>query len=282
MYGHWPTEYRTTAAGSERSYAYLMKSGEYCPGLVRFLPEETMDTVGSRAMHSAGVFERQDSLARAASLQECDRARDPAGILNFLESTMNIEDYLEDITQITGVPAEDIDFDEIELQKCNLLYNEGKCRDYGSYDPFAHNDVILRDQIIPQDDYVCEESTTSSTPELVAVVKEEPAWEGNIKPSTSSTRQSRRTTRNVQPVEPYTPTTTARKYRLKTPQERNNISYKVKRQRNNDAVRKSRSKAKQMQMMKEKQLEDALKELENLRKELCMAREKLARCHCQQ
>ncbi|XGW12749.1 hypothetical protein V3C99_013423 [Haemonchus contortus] len=201
------------------------------------------------------VFERQDSLARAATLQECDRSRDPEGILNFLETTMNIDDYLEDITAMTGVPADDLELDDIELQKCNILYNEGK---------------------------VIDSATPTATPSpALAEVKKEPEWE-NSRQSNPTTRSSKRSTRTVQPVEPYIPTTTARKYRLKSPQERNNLSYKVKRQRNNDAVRRSRSKAKQLQLLKEKQLEDALTEVTELREKLRVAEERLSRCRCRQ
>ncbi|KAK6050490.1 basic region leucine zipper [Cooperia oncophora] len=220
------------------------------------------------------VFERQDSLARAATLQECDRSRDPEGILNFLETTMNIEDYLEDITHMTGVPVDDLDLDDIELQKCNILYNDGKAlQSYETYDPFAHSELLIREQLHP-------EAYAAPSPAL-AEVKKEPEWE-NSRPTATATRSSKRSTRAVQPLEPYVPTTTARKYRLKSPQERNNLSYKVKRQRNNDAVRRSRSKAKQLQMMKEKQLEDALTEVTELKEKLRVAQERLSRCRCRQ
>ncbi|RCN35621.1 basic region leucine zipper [Ancylostoma caninum] len=116
--------------------------------------------------------------------------------------------------------------------------------------------------------------------EPLAAVKVEPTWESSA-PSTSSAPSARRGGRNSQPtLETYTPTTTARKYRLKTPQERNNSSYKVKRQRNNDAVRKSRTKAKQLQMMKDKQLEELVIEVGQLKEKLRVANDRLARCRC--
>ncbi|ETN83402.1 basic region leucine zipper [Necator americanus] len=152
----------------------------------------------------------------------------------------------------TGIPSEDIDLDDYELQKCNILYND-KIHSYESYDPFAH-DVGLHEQLITS--------------------------EYDSAPSTSAIQPKKCGGRNVQTLETYTPTTTARKYRLKTPQERNNTSYKVKRQRNNDAVRKSRSKAKQIQMMKDKQLEDALIEVTQLKEKLRVANERLASCRC--
>ncbi|XGW12750.1 hypothetical protein V3C99_013423 [Haemonchus contortus] len=227
------------------------------------------------------VFERQDSLARAATLQECDRSRDPEGILNFLETTMNIDDYLEDITAMTGVPADDLELDDIELQKCNILYNEGKGVNYDAYDPFAHTELVMREHLNPEA-YLIDSATPTATPSpALAEVKKEPEWE-NSRQSNPTTRSSKRSTRTVQPVEPYIPTTTARKYRLKSPQERNNLSYKVKRQRNNDAVRRSRSKAKQLQLLKEKQLEDALTEVTELREKLRVAEERLSRCRCRQ
>lgn len=223
------------------------------------------------------AFERQDSLARAACLQECDRIRDPKGILNFLETTMNIEDYLEDITEISEMPAEDIELDDVEVEKCNILYNENKMRNYDAYDPFAHvpPEFLGENVHSPQDDCVTESQTpVQELPEI----KKEPVWD-NEQPSTSSTRSSKRNIRNVEPFD-YVPTTTARKYRLKTPQERSNLSYKVKRQRNNDAVRRSRTKAKQLQLMKEKQLADAIYEVAQLKEEVRVLRDKLSHCRC--
>lgn len=212
--------------------------------------------------HASTFFERQDSLARAACLQECDRIRDPDGILDFLETTMNIEDYLEDI-HMDDLPADGIDVDEIELQKCNNL-----CR----------GDQIETCSV----DDSCFRRDVQKTPDLKPVIpkiKVEPDWEGNC-PSTSSRHALKRERRCVKPSETYTPSTTARRYRLKTPQERNNALYKVKRQRNNDAVRRSRSKAKQLQLMKDKQLEEALLEIGELREKLRVASEKLSRCCC--
>lgn len=226
---------------------------------------------------SAGfVFERQDSLARAACLQEYDRIRDQEGILEFLETTMNIEDYLQDITHITGIPSEDLELDDVELQKCNILCDESKAPIYDCYDPFVHANVAVQEQI--QDEHVDDSLPRVQTR---VEIKKEPVWENVQSESKSTTpRSSKRIARKVQPVEPYTPTTSARKYRLKTPQERNNLSYKVKRQRNNDAVRRSRTKAKHLQMLKEKQLEEALSEIVQLKDELHALRQKLSRCRC--
>lgn len=91
---------------------------------------------------------------------------------------MNIDDYLEDITNMvivihflffkdyiwvqyysdisqcwdfqTGIPPEEIELDDYELQKCNILYNDDKIRTFESYDPFAH-DVGLHEQLVPAD-----------------------------------------------------------------------------------------------------------------------------------
>ncbi|KAK5964904.1 Basic region leucine zipper, partial [Trichostrongylus colubriformis] len=178
--------------------------------------------------------------------------------------------------------ADDLDLDDIELQKCNILYNEGKgAQNYDVYDPFAHSELVMQEQLNPDTYLVDSGSTTAAPSPALTEIKKEPEWE-NGRPTASSTRSSKRSSRAVQPVEPYVPTTTARKYRLKSPQERNNLSYKVKRQRNNDAVRRSRSKAKQLQMMKEKQLEDALTEVVELKEKLRVAQERLSRCRCRQ
>ncbi|WKX96838.1 hypothetical protein Q1695_012912 [Nippostrongylus brasiliensis] len=239
-----------------------------------FAPQEAMtrSDVGR-------VFERQDSLAQAAVLQEFDRARDTEGMISFLETPMNIEDYLRDIRELTGIPEDEVDFDDVELQKCQILFDGGRGDYDTAYDPFAHSEELVQEKSVTTDGYVSESASGRTTVEM-ADVKTEPEWESNTELPSTSTRPQRKGGRKVQEDETYVPTTTARKYRLKSAQERNNLSYKVKRQRNNDAVRKSRSKAKQLQMMKEKQLEDALVENKNLKEKLRLANERIANCRC--
>jgi hypothetical protein len=56
-----------------------------------------------------------------------------------------------------------------------------------------------------------------------------------------------------------------RKYRVKPEVEKQNPMYKVKRQKNNDAVRRSRDKAKQQQQMKDMRLQQLEEEVSQLR-----------------
>ncbi|GMT04014.1 hypothetical protein PENTCL1PPCAC_26188, partial [Pristionchus entomophagus] len=67
-------------------------------------------------------------------------------------------------------------------------------------------------------------------------------------------------------LEEYKPQTKARGYKIKQEEEKADPSYKLKRARNNDAVRKSRTKAKEQQMERDKEL--------NFYKDKCVAYEK--------
>ncbi|CAJ0609823.1 unnamed protein product [Cylicocyclus nassatus] len=79
---------------------------------------------------------QRPGLARAATLQECDRERDP--------DIQNIENYFEDITQATGDPSEEIDLDDYELQKWSYPNQDDKTQPYDSYIPFAHKYQISK------------------------------------------------------------------------------------------------------------------------------------------
>ena len=68
----------------------------------------------------------------------------------------------------------------------------------------------------------------------------------------------------------FRPTMPARRYRPKEDGEKSDPSYKLKRARNNDAVRKSRNKAKEAQMQKDD-------EIAKLRGENSLMRQKLER-----
>ncbi|KAJ1350595.1 hypothetical protein KIN20_006422 [Parelaphostrongylus tenuis] len=83
------------------------------------------------------ILERQDSLARVATLQECDRNRDPNGILDFLETTMNIEDYLDDIHAAAEIPLDSIDHEDIALQKCKTACQGDQLSKYHANDSFS-------------------------------------------------------------------------------------------------------------------------------------------------
>jgi len=72
----------------------------------------------------------------------------------------------------------------------------------------------------------------------------------------------------------YNPKTKPRKYRVKPDEEKRNPVYRVKREKNNDAVRRSRDKAKRIQIEKDERLAFLEQEVrkENLRNKETMAR----------
>ncbi|VDM15519.1 unnamed protein product [Wuchereria bancrofti] len=65
---------------------------------------------------------------------------------------------------------------------------------------------------------------------------------------------------------PFTPTIKPRKYSLKPEAEKKNPLYRLKREKNNDAVRRSRTKAKQQQKMKDEQIKQLQRQITDFSK----------------
>ncbi|VDK58381.1 unnamed protein product [Anisakis simplex] len=66
----------------------------------------------------------------------------------------------------------------------------------------------------------------------------------------------------------FTPTIKPRKYSLKPESEKKSALYRLKREKNNDAVRKSREKARKQQMMKDNQIKELQQEVANMNNSL--------------
>ena len=179
------------------------------------------------------------------------------------------------------MPQDHIDgmFDDGELVKGHLLYDEGQ-----QYDPYAH-----RPDMVPDQQGSSSERSMTSTPNVnyANIKTEDEYWEcesflsGHLThpinsdeptTSTSTAPPRRRPARDNQgELINYTPKTKARKYVLKPDEEKKNPTYKLKRARNNDAVRKSRSKQKEMQVQRDKELEDLREENVRLKAQLSVA-----------
>jgi len=79
----------------------------------------------------------------------------------------------------------------------------------------------------------------------------------------------------------FVPKTTARKYTQRPDHEKKTDQYKIKRERNNDAVRRSRTKAKIEQQKRDEELQALKQEMESLRKQNQTLVRKMANCRCQ-
>ncbi|CCD68278.2 CCAAT/enhancer-binding protein homolog 1 [Caenorhabditis elegans] len=219
---------------------------------------------------SAGSFARQDSLTIAASLQQRDRERHP---VDFMETELDLGDYLQVLHDL-DVPTDNVDFDDAELQKCNILYDgehpyeQPELNGYerhvaygtgyrvpGDYDQdgYKMNCEVKAEtpdfgatktrravkRPVPYDDYQKEYSEESSD----MTDNDGSVDDSYFEPKSKKTKSAG--------LENFKPQTRARKYKLKADEEKAEPTYKLKRARNNDAVRKSRKKAKELQDKKE-------------------------------
>lgn len=226
-----------------------------------FLPKIPSEQLSQLSQQNFG---RQDSLSLCASLQNHDRNR-PENMIDFMESEMNFEEYIGVLKNL-DVQPEHIDamFDDNELQKGNLLYDEGH-----QYDPYDH-----RPDMVPDQHGSSSERSMTSTPNVSFsnIKTEDEYWEYEPTTSTSTAPPRRRPARDNQgELINYQPKTKARKYVLKPDEEKKNPTYKLKRARNNDAVRKSRSKQKEMQVQRDRELDDLRNENIRLKAELALA-----------
>lgn len=283
--------------------------------------EEKQQSLFGARLHPSDVhhqpennpFQRQDSLALASSLQQADRERyGPHDMLDFLETSMDIDQYLQTFEDL-DVPADQVDLDDNELQKAHIIYDH---EPHDVYEPFAHNEEIMlqprAESVISSissydagsgttplshiDPQELKNSALSSSRHIHNIKNEPQEWEDNM-PSTSaaSAASRRRSSRDPnEELRSFTPSTKARKYNLKPDTEKANPHYKLKRIRNNDAVRKSRTKAKELQdaMKKDNQemqqriieLEStiaAMKKTEKQDKELIrQMMQKIDNCNC--
>lgn len=205
-----------------------------------------------------------------------------------METELDLDNYLACFTDL-DVPADNVDFDDAELQKCNILYDKEP-----RYDPPAMNGYERHVAYTPgfrkpdeydNDPYKMNCEVKPENVEFEAVkarrqvkkpvtydaYEQEYAGEStDMSDDTGSvddsyyepTSKKRRTG-----LEYFKPTTKARKYNLKAEEEKAEPTYKLKRARNNDAVRKSRNKAKELQKKREEEhnkMKKRISELEGL------------------
>ncbi|CAD6187289.1 unnamed protein product [Caenorhabditis auriculariae] len=249
-------------------------------------------------------FQRQDSLAICADLQEKDRSR--SEMLDFMETSLDLSNYLNCFNEL-NVPADQIDLDDNELQKAHILYEDpanGEHSVYGGnsqYEPEQAqptSDFEYYQAEIPDDEeaYVMQ----CDVPQKEAATVVDVQVEGNTPRPTRTLKRPAHMTEMMPKAEPiedwddststssyasekkirqrkggpgdesnvdYKPQTKARKYQLKPEQEKAQPQYRLKRARNNDAVRKSRNKAKEQQKQREKENDNMrlrIRELEAL------------------
>ncbi|CAB3400816.1 unnamed protein product [Caenorhabditis bovis] len=277
-----------------------------------------------------GDFKRQDSLTLAATLQERDRNQN-CSMVDFMETSLDLENYLECFSEI-DVHPDSVDFDDNELQKVNILYDDPiYCPDnnlFGEKPRYDnHTEIDRYESSAPSHSFDTEIFNHSQTNQMPIINKNEDRYKmqcevENTNNDMQKSTPQKRSTRTIKPpvhfdesiyspkdihgeeiesddctdeeeytrppptkrsrkgatsLENFKPQTTARKYTLKPESEKNQPSYKLKRARNNDAVRKSRNKAKELQRKREEEVEQMKKRIAEL--EGLLEAEKKARKH---
>ncbi|CAJ0583230.1 unnamed protein product, partial [Mesorhabditis spiculigera] len=248
----------------------------------------------NRMTFHGSAFGRQDSLSIAAELQQKDKERNQS---SFMEADVNIENYLKELRDEEAYTDDPLQEDP-ELAKTSFEMEQSAV-----FDSIHNNPMMGRLRDDPMDDIFKSQVPHSSHQQgplidtaPITLAKMEP-WEEEQ----GTSRQPRTVmvprTQIVQkypvmtePSKPpmnknYVPTTKARKYNLKPKEEKETNNYKIKRMRNNDAVRRSRMKAKEAQEKREKELSDLRSHNDKLEREnkllINSLQEYRRKCTCQ-
>ncbi|CAI2355656.1 unnamed protein product [Caenorhabditis sp. 36 PRJEB53466] len=255
-----------------------LRDGPMMRGLTDLPPD------GGASTSAAGNFVRQDSLALAASYQQRDRERQN---IDFMEAELDLDNYLACFTDL-DVPADNVDFDDAELQKVNILY-DGE-QPYTEPPPMngyerhvAYTSGFSKPEDFDNDSYKMNCEVKSEQPDydtktrrLIKKPMNYQLYEQHYNDSSDLSDDPSVDDSYYEPiskkkksngVDHFKPSTRARKYNLKPVEEKAEPTYKLKRARNNDAVRKSRNKAKEMQKKKEEEhnkMKKRIAELEGL------------------
>uniref|UniRef100_A0A0R3RR06 BZIP domain-containing protein n=1 Tax=Elaeophora elaphi TaxID=1147741 RepID=A0A0R3RR06_9BILA len=190
--------------------------------------------------------DRQDSLMLCEQLQEQDG-------FDFMDQSMDLTPYLRDLRGIDD-SSEDLEpiIDKQRVLEYDIRMQHGVCgtqyADLTSIAETIKSDSSLDDALVA----VPETSGFAATFQPVkteTTSSEEMKAEREIRPTVSVKKDT-----SEQIEISFTPTIKPRKYSLKPEAEKKNPLYRLKREKNNDAVRRSRTKAKQQQKMKDEQI----------------------------
>lgn len=262
----------------------------------RFHELTDMPDNGASTSAAAGMFTRQDSLALAASLQQRDRERNP---VDFMETQLDLDNYLQCFTDL-DVPADNVDLNDAELQKANILYDDDSYEQpqlnpyerHVAYGPGFRNPGEYEEQdgykmnfeVKTEEEKKPETMKTSKTMTTRRAIKRpscyddyqeegETSLSDNDESVDDSYYKPKSSKKTAAAVPNFVPKTKARKYNLKPDKEKVEPIYKLKRARNNDAVRKSRNKAKELQLQKDEEYDEMKKRITQLEAELQSERE---------
>ncbi|KAL3989926.1 Basic region leucine zipper family protein [Acanthocheilonema viteae] len=220
--------------------------GRYVMNMKTFEGRNRLKTVTDGIIQS--VDRQQDSLMLCQQLQEQDG-------FDFMDQSMDLTPYLRDLRGIDD-SSDDLEpiIDKQRVLEYDVRMQHGVCgcaTQYANLTSIAEaikSDTSLDDTLVA----VPETSSFAATFQPVkieATSGEEVKGEQKAQPTVSVKKNT-----SDQIEISFTPTIKPRKYSLKPEAEKKNPLYRLKREKNNDAVRRSRTKAKQQQKMKDEQI----------------------------
>ncbi|CAG9534665.1 unnamed protein product [Cercopithifilaria johnstoni] len=192
--------------------------------------------------------DRQDSLMLCQQLQEQDG-------FDFMDQSMDLTPYLRDLRGIDD-SSEDLEpiIDKQRILEYDIRMQHSVCGCVNQYaDLTSIAEAIKSDTSL--DDALVAVPETSGFAVTFQPVKTEITSGEEVKRTRETRLASSGKKDTSEQIEiSFTPTIKPRKYSLKPEAEKKNPLYRLKREKNNDAVRRSRTKAKQQQKMKDEQI----------------------------
>ncbi|CAI4226036.1 unnamed protein product [Auanema sp. JU1783] len=222
-------------------------------------------------------FNRQDSLAEAASLQERDHS---CNMINFMDKQIVICDYIRNEGMEIGkdcFPEHEYDMDDYLKHGDYSFGPEVFENSFQEIDSNIDYDTASYDTSDRSQTHVSVPATANvPTPQIkqeIQEYEEEKPYDDEV--VARPNRRARNHRNSSIDADNFTPKTRARRYVLKNEKEKATEEYRLKRAKNNDAVRKSRCKQKseQQKCIDEKislarQNQEILKENAKLREEV--------------
>ncbi|VDO10134.1 unnamed protein product [Brugia timori] len=225
--------------------------GRYSMNMKTFDGRNRLKTVTDSIAQSV---DRQDSLMLCQQLQEQDG-------FDFMDQSMDLTPYLRDLRGIDD-GGEDLEpmVDKQRVLECDIQMQHGVCESTTQYADLRSIAEAIK--------------SGASLDDVSVAVPETSGFAANFQPVkmeiTNEDRKGERETRPTISVKKdmpeqigisFTPTIKPRKYSLKPEAEKKNPLYRLKREKNNDAVRRSRTKAKQQQKMKDEQIKQLQRQI---------------------
>uniref|UniRef100_A0AAF5PKE8 BZIP domain-containing protein n=1 Tax=Wuchereria bancrofti TaxID=6293 RepID=A0AAF5PKE8_WUCBA len=219
--------------------------GRYSMNMKTFEGRNHLKTITDSIAQS---IDRQDSLMLCQQLQEQDG-------FDFMDQSMDLTPYLRDLRGIDD-GGEDLEpmVDKQRMLECDIQMQHGVCECTTQYADLRSITEAIKSDVSLDDASVAVPEASGFAANFQPVKMEIITGEREVRPTISVKK-------NTPEQIHFTPTIKPRKYSLKPEAEKKNPLYRLKREKNNDAVRRSRTKAKQQQKMKDEQIKQLQRQI---------------------